>query len=105
MVSEAIERITSAEKESEEALRRARGDSKKLVAEAHEQSEHMLDTTRKQARDEERSLVEKSRADAEAEAEGIVGESRTGVEQVRASAGGKVAAGVAKVLESITAAA
>ena len=105
MVSEAIERIRAAEKDSEEALRRARADAKTLVADAYEHSEHILDTMRREARDEERALVETSRAEAEAEAEGILAEGRASVEQVKASAGGKVAAGVTTVLESITAAA
>ncbi len=103
LVSEAIERIRGAEREAEEALKRARADGKRLVAEAHEEAERMLDAMRKEARAEETALIEKARADAEAEAAEIVQASKISVDEARQGAADKVRVGVVKVLDSITA--
>jgi vacuolar-type H+-ATPase subunit H len=105
LVAEAIQRIREAEKAAEESGRQARAQGKRLIAEAHEASERMLDEMRADAWEEEKTLTTKAREEAEAEAERMVAESRTSVERVRSSAEKRIEAGVKKVLHSITAAA
>lgn len=100
-----MERIKEAENTSAETLRSARADGKKLVAEAFEASERMLEEMRKEVRDEENSLRETARSEAEAEALTIERESESAVGEIRTRAESKLEAGVTKVLEAITAAA
>jgi vacuolar-type H+-ATPase subunit H len=105
VVSEALERIKEAENASTETLRRARADGKRLVAEAFEASERILEEMKKEVRGEENSLRETARSEAEAEALKIERESESAVGEIRTRAEGKLEAGVTKVLEAITAAA
>lgn len=102
MVSEAVEKVREAERESEETIKRARADGKKLVAEAHEEAERLFEAMRKSARESEDSLVAGARSEAEAEAEAIAGGSRSDVEAARGSAEARVADGVSRVVRAIT---
>ena len=101
MVSEAIREIKEAEKEAQEAQRRARAEGKQLIARAHEASEQMLDEMRREVRDEEKTLIERARVEAEGEASTIAAGSESNVDAVREEAGSKVDDGVELVLESI----
>jgi len=101
LVSDAIREIREAEKQSLEAERQARAESKRLIAAAHEGTERLLDEMRHAVRDEERTLTETARAEAEKEAAAIAAESRASIETLRAGAEAKVRQGVARVLDAI----
>jgi vacuolar-type H+-ATPase subunit H len=105
VVGDAIERIKEAEKRAEETRRQGRSDRKRVVAEAHEAAERLLDETRKGARETERERIEAARRDAEREAERMASEGQQGVEGLRGVAESKVESAVTKVLSKITAAA
>ena len=102
VVSEAIDRIRSAEQDAEERERAARVRGKALIAGAHDAAERLLDETRKTAWEEEKTLRAVAAKEAEVEAEKLIAESRSGVESVRAGAEQRVEAGIKKVLEFIT---
>ena len=103
MVAETIRRIKDAESGAEDIERAARAEGKKLVAEAHEATERLLDEMRSAAWGEEKALKARAVKEAEAEAARHLEESRAGVESVRSGAEARVEAGVKKVLEVITA--
>jgi len=65
----------------------------------------MLDKMRKEVREAERGLLEDARSSAEGEAEKIRSESGVAVDGVKKGAEDRVEAAVAKVLDSISAAA
>lgn len=102
MVSDAIRRIKAAEKEAEEAVRRARAEAKRLVADAQEAAERMLEQAQREAREEERKLVDAARVEAEGQASELAAESRQAIEETRRSAGERVRAGVKKALDAVT---
>jgi len=101
LVADAIRRIREAEDEVEEALQRARAQGKRLMAEAHEASEKLLEEMRRTVRDEERDLIATASAEAQEEAAGIAAESRASIESVRGDAEARVRRGAARVLEAI----
>ena len=103
VVSEAIDRIRSAEQEAGELERAARAQGKALIADAHDAAECLLDEARKAGWAEEKTLRAAAAKEAEVEAEKLVAESRSSVESVRAGATRRVEAGIKKVLEVITA--
>ena len=103
MVADAIGRIREAEQKADERERRARAERKKIIADAHEQSELLIEETRRAARDAEREAVETARAEAEREAERLAAEGKGQVEEVRAAAEKKIGSGVERVLTAITA--
>jgi vacuolar-type H+-ATPase subunit H len=103
VVAEAIQRVKDAEREAEDVERAARAEGKKLVAEAHESTERLLDEMRSAAWEEEKTLKASAAKEAEAEAARLLKKSKAGVESVRSGAEARVAAGVKKVLEVITA--
>lgn len=102
MVGEAIRRIEEAEQRADESLRQARAKGKKVIADAHEEVERLLDEMRKEAREQERQLVEQAKAEAEREAAGIVESSRSAVLEARSAGEAKISIGVDTVLKSIT---
>ena len=104
MVGEAIRRIEEAEASADETLREARAQGKKVVSDAHEEVERLLEETRRNAREEERRLIEESRTAAEREAKRIAEESGRAVALAREAGEKRMASGVARVLEFITAA-
>lgn len=104
MVSEAIDAIRQAEDEAENLVREGRARAKKVMADAHESAERLLEETRQVGRDEEKALVETARAQAEAEAERIAGESEKVVEAAGRDGAARVGSAVKRVLEAITAA-
>jgi vacuolar-type H+-ATPase subunit H len=101
LVSDAIRRIKDKETEADELVRRASGDSKRRVAEAHEKAVGVVDEMRAEARRGEQLLLATARSEAEAVAEGIAAESTTSVRGTRENAESKISDGVAKVLESL----
>ncbi len=103
VVSEAIERIRSAEQKAGELERAARAQGKALIADAHDAAERLLDEGRKAGWAEEKTLRAAAAKEAEVEAEKLVAESKLSVEGVRAGATQRVEAGIKKVLEVITA--
>jgi vacuolar-type H+-ATPase subunit H len=103
VVSEAIDRIRSAEQEAGELERAARAEGKALIAEAHDAGERLLDEVRKAGWTEEKALRAAAGKEAEVEAERLIAESRSSVESVRTGATQRVEAGIKKVLEVITA--
>ncbi len=103
VVSEAIERIRSAEQEAEELERAARAQGKALIADAQDAAERLLDEARKAGWAEEKTLRAAAAKEAEVEAERLIAESRVSVEGVRTSATQRVEAGIKKVLEVVTA--
>ena len=103
VVSEAIDRIRSAEQEAGELERAARAQGKALIADAHDAADRLLDEARKAGWAEEKTLRAAAAKEAEVEAEKLVAESRSSVESVRARATRRVEAGIKKVLEVITA--
>jgi vacuolar-type H+-ATPase subunit H len=101
VVSDAIREIREAEKEAVDRERQARADSKRLVAEAHEATEKLLEEMRRSVREEERTLTATAAAEAEREAARIAAESRAAVEALRGDAEARVRRGVARVLDAI----
>lgn len=101
LVSDAIRQIREAEKEGDEAERRARAEGKRLIAEAHDASEKLLEDMRREVREDERALIATARGEAEGEASAIADESRAGVESVRRDAEARVRRGVKRVLDAI----
>ena len=103
VVSEAIDRIRSAEQEAGELERAAHAQGKALIAEAHDAGERLFDEVRKAGWTEEKALRATAAKEAEVEAERLIAESRSSVESVRTGATQRVEAGIKKVLEVITA--
>ena len=103
VVSEAIDRIRSAEEKAGELERAARAQGKVLIADAHDAAERLLDEGRKAGWAEEKTLRATAVKEAEVEAQKLVAESRSSVESVRAGATQRVETGIKKVLEAITA--
>jgi len=101
LVSDAIREIREAEQRGLEAERQARADGKRLIAEAHEATEKLVEDMRRAVRDEERTLTATATAEAEKEAAEIAAESRASVEALRGDAEARVRRGVARVLEAI----
>ena len=66
VVSEAIDRIRSAEQDAEEHEKAARVRGKALIAGAHYAAERLIDETRKAAREEDKKLRAAAAKDAEA---------------------------------------
>ena len=104
VVGESIRRIEEAEARAEETVRDARARGKKIIADAHEEAERLLEETRRRSREQERRLIEEAKSGAESEAERIVESSRGAVAEARAAGEARLASGVAKVLDFITAA-
>ncbi len=101
MVSDAIREIREAEREGDEAQRAARAEGKRLIAEAHEGSEKLLEEMRRGVREEERALTATATAEADEQASVIAAESRASIEAVRGDAETRVRQGVARVLDAI----
>jgi vacuolar-type H+-ATPase subunit H len=102
VVSDAIRRIRDAERDAEEAVRRARAEATRLLADAHEAAERLLEQAQREGREEERRLVEAARAEADGQAVKLAAESKRAVESTRQSAGEKVKAGVKRALDAVT---
>ncbi len=101
LVSDAIRQIREAEEEGDEAQRAARAEGKRLIAEAYEASEKLLEEMRRGVREEERVLTATATAEADAQASAIAAESRVSIEAVRGGAETRVRQGVARVLDAI----
>lgn len=103
LISELLGRIKAAERGADDAVRKARAESKRLITEAHDQVDRTMSDTRGKARDVEKALVEKARVEAEAEAQKIVEKSATEVDAASREGEARIAAAVKKVLGSISA--
>lgn len=101
LVSDAIERIKEAEKSAEETVRRSRAEAKRLIAEAHDSGERLLDEGRRELRAEEERLIESARADAQGTAKQLSDESGASIDALRRAGQLRVGTGVKKVLERI----
>jgi len=105
LLADAIERIRSAEAQAEDRVTRARAEANQVIAEARQLYDRMLDEMRKEVREAERGLLEDARSSAEGEAEKVRSESGVAVDGVKKGAEDRVETAVAKVLDSISAAA
>ncbi len=102
MVSDAIESIKKKETEADELVRRARMESKKASAEAHEKAVAVVDEMRAGSRRDEQALLATARREAEAVAEKIAADSTTSVRATRERAESRIGEGVGMVLDSLT---
>lgn len=105
LLPDVIDRICEAESAAEDEVRRARAESRQLVAEARQSYESMLDAMRKEVRAAERDLLEKAKTSAEDETGDIRKEGRAAVDEVKQSADDRIEAAIGAVLDSISAAA